>query len=147
MKRPRSFPAAMLALFALAAPAVAQPRVTTFAWWSNQALVKDLNLTPEQRERIRVIVRSYRDRLFDARNAVQKADAELEDMMSDATVDPAAAKPVIERLASGRAQATRLITEMSVQLRSVLSVEQWRQLVRQWRETQKQRLADTQLFP
>ena len=58
-----------------------------FAWWSNPVLVKQINLTPDQTEKVRQIVRSYRERLFDARNNVQKAEAELEDMMNDATVD------------------------------------------------------------
>ena len=149
-REPRAFGRSVLALVIVAlltaVPSSAQ-RVTNFAWWSNQALVKNLNLTQDQRERIRTIVRSYRNRLFDARNAVQKADADLEDMMSDSSVDPAAAKPIIERLANGRALATRLVTEMSVELRTVLTIDQWRQLVREWRETQKQRMNDTQVLP
>lgn len=119
---------------------------TNFTWWNNPVLVKELNLTPEQTEKIRAIVRSYRDRLFDARNSVQKAEAQLEDMMNDQTVDPAAAKPIIDRIVNGRANALRLVTEMSVQLRTVITADQWRQLVRQWRELQKdKKLADTQV--
>lgn len=119
---------------------------TSFTWWNNPVLVKELNLTPEQTEKIRAIVRSYRDRLFDARNSVQKAEAQLEDMMNDQTVDPAAAKPIIDRIVNGRANALRLVTEMSVQLRTVITADQWRQLVRQWRELQKdKKLADTQV--
>ncbi len=117
-----------------------------FTWWNNPVLVKDLNLTPDQTEKIRAIVRSYRDRLFDARNNVQKAEAQLEDMMNDETVDPAAVKPVIERVVNGRANSLRLVTEMSVQLRTVITADQWRQLVRRWRELQKdKKLADTQV--
>ncbi len=125
-------------------PAMAQS--SNFTWWSNPVLVKELNLTPEQTEKIRAIVRSYRDRLFDARNSVQKAEAQLEDMMNDETVDPAAAKPVIDHIVSGRSNSLRLVTEMSVQLRSVITADQWRQLVRRWRELQKdKKLADTQV--
>jgi Spy/CpxP family protein refolding chaperone len=135
----------VLALCVAAAnPAAAQSR--NFTWWNNPVLVKELNLTPEQTSKIRVIVRSYRDRLFDARNTVQKAEAQLEDMLNDETVDPAAAKPVIDRIVNGRANSLRLVTEMSVQLRTAITADQWRQLVRRSRELQKEKkLADTEV--
>jgi Spy/CpxP family protein refolding chaperone len=138
---------AVLALaFVLCASRPSMAQSSNFTWWSNPVLVKELNLTPEQTEKIRAIVRSYRDRLFDARNSVQKAEAQLEDMMNDETVDPAAAKPVIDRIVSGRSNSLRLVTEMSVQLRSVITADQWRQLVHRWRELQKdKKLADTQV--
>jgi Spy/CpxP family protein refolding chaperone len=139
-----------LAIFVLAVimgashPVVAQS--PNFTWWNNPVLVKDVNLTPDQTEKIRAIVRSYRDRLFDARNNVQKAEAQLEDMMNDETVNPAAVKPVIERVVNGRANSLRLVTDMSVQIRTVITADQWRQLVRRWRELQKvKKLADTEV--
>lgn len=125
-------------------PARAQS-ASGFAWWSNPVLVKEINLTPDQTEKIRQIVRSYRDRLYDARNSVQKAEARLDDMMNDDVVDPNATKPVIEQLAAGRSTSTRLVTEMSVQVRAVLTADQWHQLVRLWHEQQKKKLADTQV--
>lgn len=134
----------MMLTLAAATPVRAQSTVG-LAWWSNPVLVKEINLTPEQTDKIRQIVRSYRDRLFDARTAVQKAEAQLDDMMSDDVVDQNATKPVIERLAAGRSNSTRLITEMSVQVRAVLTADQWHQLVRLWRESQKKKLADTQV--
>lgn len=138
---------AILALScALAASRPASAQSSNFTWWSNPVLVKELNLTPEQTQKIRAIVRSYRDRLFDARNSVQKAEAQLEDMMNDETVNPATAKPVIDRIVNGRANSLRLVTEMSVDLRSVISVDQWRQLVHLRHELQKEKkLADTQV--
>jgi Spy/CpxP family protein refolding chaperone len=127
-----------------ASPAQAQSAVG-FSWWSNPVLVKEINLTPEQTGKIRQIVRSYRDRLFDARNGVQKAEAQLEDMMNDDVVDQNATKPVIDRLAAGRSNLTHLVTEMSIQVRAVLTADQWHQLVRLWRDSQKKKLADTQV--
>ncbi len=139
-----AFVCLVLGLASAAAPAHAQS-AAGFPWWSNPVLVKEVNLTPDQTEKIRQIVRSYRDRLFDARNGVQKAEAQLEDMMNDDVVDQNAAKPVIDQLAAGRSNLTHLVTEMSLQVRGVLTVSQWRQLVRLWRESQKKKLADTQV--
>lgn len=115
-------------------------------WWTSD-VVHDLGLTTAQTQKIHQIVRSYRDRLFDARNNVQKAEAALEDLMNDPDVNPAAAKPVIERLAEARANSTRVFTAMSVQLRSVLTIDQWRELRKRWTEVQRTKKGDVQLPP
>jgi Spy/CpxP family protein refolding chaperone len=115
-------------------------------WWTSD-VVHDLGLTPAQTQKIRQIVRTYRDRLFDARNNVQKAEAALEDLLNDPAVNPAAAKPVIDRLAEARANSTRVFTEMSIQMRSVLTIDQWRELRKRWSEVQKTKKGDIQLPP
>jgi Spy/CpxP family protein refolding chaperone len=116
-------------------------------WWTSD-VVNDLGLTPAQTQKIHQIVRTYRDRLFDARNNVQKAEAALEDVMNDSQVNPAAAKPVIDRLADARAASTRVFTEMSIQLRSVLTIDQWRELRKRWNEVAKTKKGrDTQVPP
>jgi Spy/CpxP family protein refolding chaperone len=115
-------------------------------WWTSD-VVRDLGLTPAQTQKIHQIVRAHRDRLFDARNNVQKAEAALEDLLNDPEVNQAAAKPVIDRLAEARANSTRVFTEMSIQLRSVLTIDQWRDLRKRWSDVQKTRKGDTQLPP
>ncbi len=117
-----------------------------FPWW-NSPVVRDIGLSPDQNHRIRETVRSYRNRLLDARNNVLKAEGDLEDVMNSPEVDPNAAKPVIERLASARAASSRVFLEMSVRLRSVLTLDQWRQLVRRWDEVQRRKPSDTQVPP
>ena len=105
-------------------------------WWTSP-VVNDLGLTQQQTEKIHQIVRSYRDRLFDAANNSQKAQAELKDLFNERSVNQTAADAAIERLARSRAENTRLITEMSLQLRSVLTFDQWREVVKRWDEVQK----------
>jgi len=135
----------LLLCLGLAALAAAQNRAN-FPWW-NSPVTADLNLSPAQSHQIHQIVRSYRDRLFDARNAQQKAEADLEDLLNDPQVTPDSARPVIERLATARANTSRVFLEMSVKLRSVLTLDQWRILVRRWDEVQRKRHSDTQLLP
>ncbi|HEX4227134.1 MAG TPA: periplasmic heavy metal sensor [Bryobacteraceae bacterium] len=136
----------LLLLLGLSLPSAAQSRVG-FAWW-NSPIRADLNLTREQDEKIRRIVRTYRDRLLDARNNVQKADGDLEDLLNDETVNPAAAKPIIERVANARANAARVSLELSIELRSVLTLDQWRTLVRKYAEMRKnQNPSETQVTP
>ncbi len=120
---------------------------TSLPWWTSP-VVDDLGLSPEQRERIKRIVRSYRDRLFDARNRGSKAEAELQDILNEPTVDPNSARPAIDRLAAARSETTKVFTQMSVELRSVLTLPQWRELVKRWAEVQKtKRNRDTELTP
>ena len=125
--------------------AAAQNRAS-FPWW-NSPVVKDLGLTPAQSQKIRQIVRSYRDRLLDARNNVQKAEGALEDLINESEVDPDAAKPVIERVSAARANSSRVVLEMSVQMRAVLTLDQWRLLVRHWDQVQRKRATETQVPP
>jgi Spy/CpxP family protein refolding chaperone len=126
-------------------PAMAQNR-SDFPWW-NSPLRQDLGLTSAQEQQIRQIVRSYRDRLLDARNNLAKAQGDLEDLLNDREVSPEQAKPVIDRLANARANSTRVFLEMSVELRRVLTFDQWRALVRRWDEQQKRKPPDTQAPP
>ncbi len=134
-------------LFLVAALLFAQNRAN-FPWW-NSPVIDDpqLGLTTVQKQRIRQIVRSYRSRLLDARNNANKAQGDLEDMLNDQDVSPQAAQTVIERSAEARASASRVFLEMSFQLRSVLTLDQWRQLVRRWDEIQRKKPSDTQVPP
>jgi hypothetical protein len=126
-----------LLLAALSAAALAQNRAE-FPWW-NSPVVADIGLSQEQTAHIRTIVRSYRNRLFDSRNNVQKAEAALEDVMNDDHVSLEAVKPLIDHLANARAESTKTVLEMNLELRSVLTLDQWRILVRRWEEVKAKR--------
>lgn len=130
----------------LAIPAGAQ-NTANLPWWTSP-VVTDLGLSQEQTQRIRVIVRSYRSRLFDARNSANKAEADLQDILNEPSVNLASARPIIDRLANARAETTRLFTSMSVELREVLTQAQWRELIKRWAEVQRtKRNRDTDVAP
>ncbi len=134
-----------LVLLVLAMSAAAQNRAE-FPWW-NSPVVADIGLSQEQTNHIKTIVRSYRNRLFDARNTVQKAEAALEDVMNDDHVSHESVKPLIDHLASARAESTRAVLEMDIELRSVLTLDQWRILVRRWEEVKNKRTNQLALPP
>jgi Spy/CpxP family protein refolding chaperone len=126
--------------------ALAQNRAN-FAWW-NSEVVSDLNLTEAQRQQIRSVVKSFRPKLIDARSEFQKAQGDLQDVLNSEHIDPAQAQPVIQRLAKAQAASTEVFTEMSIQMRAVLSLDQWRELVKRWGSLQKgQKPTDTQVQP
>ncbi len=142
MRRPARL---VLGLFLCCWLAAAQNRAQV-PWW-NSPVASDIGLSANQVTRIRQIVRSYRDRLFDARNNVQKAEAALDDIMNDRDMSAEAAKPVIERVASARAASSRVFLEMSTHIREVLTLDQWRQLVQRWDEVKGKKLSDTLITP
>lgn len=136
----------ILCLASLLGVSVLAQSHTNVPWW-NSPVAEDLNLSPGQKQRIHQIVRSYRERLLDARNAHQKALLNLEDILNEPEVNLEAAKPIIDRIAATQANASKVFLEMSTELRGVLTLEQWRQLVKRWDEVQKKKQNDTQVPP
>jgi polyhydroxyalkanoate synthesis regulator phasin len=104
-----------------------------FPWW-NSPVAADIGLSQAQTVKIRQIVRSYRDKLFDARNEVQKAEAALDELMNDGNMNAEEAKPIINRVAQARANSSHVFLEMSTRIREVLTINQWIQLVQRWDE-------------
>lgn len=121
--------------FWLALPALlwAQPRPANLGWWDNP-VASGLDLTDAQQQQIRDIVRDYRDRMIQAGAAVEKAEDELEDVFNQPTVDQRRGSEVIARLVAARAAQTRVVSEMTLRLRAVLTSEQWQELQRRERE-------------
>ena len=118
----------VLVVFCLAAAiAAAQPPRASFPWWDSP-IARDLNLTTDQQQQIRSVIREYRPRLVDLRGAVEKAEGDLEDVFNEDHVDQRRSNEAIERLASARAELTRVLSQMSLRLRGVLTTEQWREL-------------------
>ncbi len=117
-----------------------------FPWW-NSPVAKEVGLSPAQTQRIRQIVHSYRDKLFDVRNEVQKAEAALDELMNENDMNAEMAKPIINRVAQARANAGRVFLEMSTRIREVLTYDQWRQLVERWDEVKGKRVPDGMITP
>lgn len=102
------------------------------AWWEstwwNSPLVRDLDLSEAQRKEIRGTVRDYRGHLMDLREAVQRADSDLEMALNETPLDQRKANEAIEHLASARGDLTRTLSQMTLRLRTILTNEQWQEL-------------------
>lgn len=118
-------------LVLLAAAAFAQAPRSLSNWWTNENLIAEgMNLGREQRTQMRGIIREYRPRLIEHRAAIERAEAELEEIFNQPAVDQRRGAEVIERLAGARAELTRELSQMSLRLRSILTTEQWQELRR-----------------
>jgi len=114
---------------------LAQPPRGFFPWWDSP-LVRDINLTEDQRRQVQQVVREYRGKLIDARAAVEKAEGEVEDLFNEDQLDARRAGETVDKLVASRGEMTRAFAQMSLKLRSLLTPQQWRELRR--RQPQEQ---------
>lgn len=113
-----------------------------FQWWDNP-VANGLNLTDAQNKQIRAIVAEYRSKLIDLRANEEKAQGDFQDIFNDAPTDQKRANEAIERLSSARAEMTKVISQMSLKMRNVLTAEQWQQL----RDRQEERMRNRRMPP
>jgi Spy/CpxP family protein refolding chaperone len=121
------FPAALLPIAMFAQGPRQGPAWWESTWW-NSPLVQNLDLSEAQRKEIRTTVREYRGHLLDLREAVQRADSDLEIALGESSLDQRKANEAIEHLASARAELTRTLSQMTLRLRTILTTEQWQEL-------------------
>jgi Spy/CpxP family protein refolding chaperone len=117
----------LLALLAAATLSAQLPK-NFYAWWNKPQIVRDLNLSPVQREQIRAIVQQYRPHLLNVRAAVNQAEIALAQQFDRTPVDPAKTNEAIERLVDARSDLTRTLSQMSLKLRLILNEQQWQTL-------------------
>ena len=109
------------------------PRGGFFPWWDSP-MVSGLDLTETQRTEIRSVIREYRGRMVEVRDAVQKAEGDLDAVFNEDTVDQQHGSEAIDRLTKARADMTKSVSEMSLRMRAVLTSQQWQELQRRQRE-------------
>ena len=116
-------------LLIFGAAGYAQKAEPNFAWW-NSPIVRDLNLSDAQMRQIHGTVRDFRPRLVDARGAVQKAEGDFGDIFNEDEVDARRSNEAIEKLVAARSELVRVMSQLSVKLRTILTPDQWRELQR-----------------
>jgi len=128
----------VLAVVVMPAALLAQGPRQGPAWWEspwwNSPLVQNLDLNEAQQKEIRTTVREYRGHLMDLREAVQRADGDLQVALDQTPLDQRKANEAIEHLATARGELTRTISQMTLRLRTILTNEQWQELQRRQAE-------------
>ncbi len=126
-KRPWQYSLLCLILAVPAAMRAQAPPAGFFPWWDGP-VVNNLNLTDAQRAEIRSVIREYRSRMLESRDAVQKAETALDEVFNEETVDQRRGAEAIERLTRARAEMTKSVSELSLRMRSILTSQQWQDL-------------------
>jgi len=120
---------ALIIALVLAGGLFAQMPRGFYAWWSTP-VVRDLNLSKDQRQQIRATIQDYRPRLMQLRAELNDAEQDLESQFNHDPVDNQKANKAIERLVTARSQLTRTLSHMSLTQRALLTEQQWRDLQR-----------------
>ena len=117
----------LAALFLAAGVGQAQMSRSFFPWWE-MGFTRDLNLSEQQQQQIREILRENLSKMIDMRAALEKAEGEVEDLFEDQSVDQRKANEVVDHVVAARSNMTRHFTMMSLQMRKILTNEQWKDL-------------------
>jgi len=120
----------MVLLLLAAATLSAQMPKGIYQWWNRAEIRRDLNLSQQQERQIRNVVKEFRPHLVEVREAVERAEVDLQVQFDRDPVDEARANQSIGRLIEARSDLTRTLSELSLKLRVVLTEKQWQELQR-----------------
>ncbi len=97
-------------------------------WWKNSAIVQRLSLTADQTKKMDDIVEQSRLQLIDLRANLEKQQVMLEPMLSANPLDAARASVQIDKVANARADLEKANAKMLLNIRGVLTPDQWTKL-------------------
>lgn len=94
-------------------------------WWRREAVVKQLQLTLEQQDRLDEIFRVAADELIDARAEVEKTQVALRAEIERAQLRRADVQRLAGKLSEARGKLFEREVLMLVDMRAVLTEQQW----------------------
>jgi Spy/CpxP family protein refolding chaperone len=97
-------------------------------WWNNPKVVERLKLTDEQRKAFDGILLEHRKTLIDLRANVEKAEQEMEPLVSADQPNEAKILSQIDKVAQSRAELEKANARFLLEIRSKLTPEQWKQI-------------------
>jgi periplasmic protein CpxP/Spy len=97
-------------------------------WWKNSEIAKKLQLSGAQVSHLNQIFYDHRLKLIDYRAAMEKEDLRLQNLLDQDQPDENQVGTQVDQVLAARGKLEREFTMMNLDLRKVLSVEQWRQL-------------------
>ena len=103
-------------------------RLEAGRWWQNQEMVQRLGLTADQQKKMEEIFNQNRVRLIDLNAGLRKEEAIMEPLMAADQPDEAKLLAQVDRIAQARAELEKANGHMLVNMRRVLTPEQWKKL-------------------
>jgi Spy/CpxP family protein refolding chaperone len=97
-------------------------------WWTDADLAHRLNLTSGQQKRMDDIFQQSRLKLLDQNAAVRHEEAILEPLAQADSPDDSRILAQIDRIAQARAELEKTHARFLLELRHVLTVDQWKKL-------------------
>ena len=97
-------------------------------WWYRPGVKDMLQLTPDQIDRINKIWLEHKKSIIDIKSDIGKAYLDLENMMSQPTVDKHEAYKLADKIAQFHSQETVKRIKMAIDIRQELSTDQYEKL-------------------
>ena len=97
-------------------------------WWQDSELVKKLQLSDAQVKQLNQTFFDHRMKLIDYGAEMEKQDMKLQNLLDEDSPNENQVSAQVDQVLAARGKLERESTMMNLDLRKVLSVEQWRQL-------------------
>jgi Spy/CpxP family protein refolding chaperone len=97
-------------------------------WWEDQRLVSRIGLTEEQQEHIRDVVFTHARRMIDLKADVDKAGLDLASSVDQEVFDPEPVRAAYAVFQTARQKLENERFEMLLEVRLVLTYEQWQKI-------------------
>jgi Spy/CpxP family protein refolding chaperone len=97
-------------------------------WWNNPKVVDKLKLTDDQRKAMDSTYMEHRESLIDLHASLQKAELEMEPLMSQDQPNESQILAQIDKVASARAELEKANARFLLAIRGKLTADQWKQL-------------------
>ena len=113
-------------------------------WWKRPPVVESLKLSAEQQERLDEVFSKNRRAFVDLKADVDRRTIDLEDLLAARDVDPKKVGAASEALEQARGRLGKARTMMVVEMRGILTEEQWTKIVDrrdQWRSEREKEMA------
>lgn len=99
-----------------------------FAWWKNSETTTKLGLNDSQVKQLDQTFVQHKMKLIDDMAAMQKADLTLHSLLDADSPDQSQVMAAVDQVLASRGTVERETTMMMLDMRKVLTVEQWKQL-------------------
>jgi Spy/CpxP family protein refolding chaperone len=97
-------------------------------WWKNSEIVKKLQLSDEQISQLDQIFYDHKVKLIDYGAEMEKQDLRLQTFLDADVPNEGQVEAQVDQVLAARGKLEREYTMMNLDLRKVLSLDQWRQL-------------------
>lgn len=111
-------------------------------WWKRPAIVEALRITPEQQQRLEEVFSKNRRTFVDLKADVERRTIDLEDLLAARDIEPRKAAAASEALEQARARLGKARTMMVVEMRAILTGDQWATIVDRREEFRSERQAE-----
>src|SRR5437667_1746736 len=97
-------------------------------WWQNSEIAKKLQLNDGQISQLNQVFYDHKLKLIDYGAEMEKQDLKLQTLLDADQPDEGQVSSQVDQVLAARGKLEREFTMMNLNLRKVLSLEQWRQL-------------------